>query len=244
VHRIGANLQPIDERRHLLDCKPLAGDATAAILDIHERGKGAIVVGGTGFYVRALTGGIELAAQYDERLRARLAHEAQVHPAEFLHEWLQQRDSKRAAALDLNDTYRVLRALEVALASPEAVQRECELQTLVTAKIPFRKLFLDVPLAELDERIERRTASMISSGLLDEAERIGTDAVAATAVGYPQALAYLSGWSTAEELQASLARATRRYARRQRSWFRTESGVKWADRAGVEAAARENFGAA
>jgi tRNA dimethylallyltransferase len=65
-----------------------ASDAIAAIRDILNRRKRAIVVGGTGFYIRALLGGIDLAPQYDESLRARLAREARVHPAEFLYEWL------------------------------------------------------------------------------------------------------------------------------------------------------------
>ena len=219
-----------------------ASDATAAIRDIHARGKHAIVAGGTGFYIRALTGGIGLAPQFDEELRARLAHEAQLHPPEFLHEWLGRRDPARAAALDPNDTYRVLRALEVALADGESVQREGELETLASAGIAFDKVFLEVPLDVLDQRIERRTAHMLETGLLDEAERIGGTAVAASAVGYPQALAYLWGQSTKAELHASLARATRRYARRQRSWFRREPATQWLDLAGIDAAAREIFG--
>ena len=220
-----------------------ATEATAIIQHIHQRNKNAIVVGGTGFYVRALTGGIELAPQFDEDLRERLALEARLHPPEFLHEWLMKRDPKRAGVLAPNDTYRVLRALEVALAPADSLRRTGTLDTLVTAGIPCEKLFLDIPLHELDERIERRTSQMIQSGLIEEAERIGAGAVAATAVGYPQALAYLRGWSTRGELHASLARATRRYARRQRSWFRREPDTLWTDRAGIEALAREKLGA-
>jgi tRNA dimethylallyltransferase len=219
-----------------------ASDATEVIQQIHLRGKHAIVVCGTGFYIRALTGGIDLAPQFDEDLRERLAHEARLHPPEFLYGWLRLRDPKRAAALSQNDTYRVLRALEVALAPADSLQRRGTLNTLVTAGIPFEKLFLEVPLSELDDRIERRTTHMLESGLLEEAERIGAGAVAASAVGYPQALAYLRGWSTHKELHASLARATRRYARRQRSWFRREPDVLWTDRAGVEEVAREKLG--
>ena len=219
-----------------------ASDATEIIRQIHDRGKNAIVTGGTGFYIRALTGGIDLAPQFDEELRERLAHEARLHPPEFLHEWLKRRDPIRGAALAQNDTYRVLRALEIALAPSDSLKRTGTLETLVTSKIPFEKCFLEVPLTELDDRIEHRTTRMLENGLLEEAERVGAGAVAANAVGYPQALAYLRGWSTREELHVSLARATRRYARRQRSWFRREPGVLWTDRAGVEAVAREKFG--
>ena len=219
-----------------------ANDATAVIRDILSRGKRAIVAGGTGFYVRALTGSVELAPQYDESLRERLAEEAKAHPPEFLHAWLALRDLRRAAALEPGDTYRVVRALEVALAPPQSRARRGVLNTLVTAGIPFVKLFLDVAIDELDTRIERRTAAMIRGGLLEEAERIGAAAVASSAVGYPQALAYARGWSTADELHASLARATRRYARRQRAWFRREPLTRWARRAEIAGIVENELG--
>jgi tRNA dimethylallyltransferase len=218
-----------------------AGDALAAIRDIRRRGKRAIVVGGTGFYVRALAGGVALAPQHDEALRARLAGEARLHPPEFLYEWLATRDPRRARALHPGDTYRVLRALEIALA-PRARAREGALPTLASEGIAWQTVFLEVPLAQLDARIAERTRRMLESGLLEEAERVGGQAVAASAVGYPQALAYVRGWSTREELVASLERATRRYARRQRAWFRGERGALWLAADAVAAAVREKLG--
>jgi tRNA dimethylallyltransferase len=218
-----------------------AADALAAIRSIHARGKRAIVVGGTGFYVRALTGGVALAPQYDAALRARLAREARLHPPEVLHAWLAVRDPARAAALHPGDTYRVLRALEVALAQ-QAPARDRSLPTLASDGLAVQTVFLDVPLPELDARIARRTAAMLANGLIEEAESIGGDAVAASAVGYPQALAFLRGWCTRDELHASLERATRRYARRQRAWFRGERGVLWLGAGDVAAAVREKLG--
>ncbi len=219
-----------------------ASEATARIIEIHSRGKRAIVVGGTGFYIRALTGSAELAPQYDEAIRERLAREARIHSSEFLHQWLRQLDPARAGALAANDTYRVARALEIALAPPTSVLRSAALQTLVTVGIPYYKAFLDTPIEELDARIERRAIAMLDSGLLEEAERIGSGAAAASAVGYPQALAYLAGWCTREELRVALVRATRRYARRQRSWFRREPEIDWIARDRIESAAREKLG--
>jgi tRNA dimethylallyltransferase len=218
-----------------------ANDALAVIRDIRARGRRAIVVGGTGFYLRALTGGVELAPQHDEAQRARLAREAKLHPHDFLHEWLTIRDPRRARALHPGDTYRVLRALEVAL-SPQIRARDEPLATLATDGIAWQSVFLDVPLPELDSRIARRTAAMLESGLLEEAESVGGDAVAASAVGYPQALAFLRGWCTRDELRVSLERATRRYARRQRAWFRGERDVLWLPAERVAAAAREKLG--
>lgn len=217
-----------------------SSDSLAAIRAIHARGRRAIVVGGTGFYIRALTGDVSLAAEHDDALRERLAHEATLHPPEFLHAWLALHDATRAKALDPNDTYRVLRALEVALSTSS--RGDVRGESLRTAGIPYLKLFLDLPLAENDRRIGERTDAMLAAGLVEEAERIGERAVAASAVGYPQALGYLRGWSTFEELRASLARATRRYARRQRSWFRREPETQWVCAAAIELAAREKLG--
>ncbi len=219
-----------------------ARDAVAAISAILSRGRRAIVVGGTGFYIRALTGDVALAPQHDQTLRDRLAHEGRLHEPEFLHGWLSLRVPVRAAALAPNDSYRVLRALELALASEDAAHADVAALTLANAGIPFAKLFLDVTLAENDARIEARTDAMLAGGLVEEAELIGGDAVAASAVGYPQALAYLRGWSTRAEMREALARATRRYARRQRAWFRSEPVMQWVVPGDIERAARELLG--
>ncbi|HEY5257833.1 MAG TPA: tRNA (adenosine(37)-N6)-dimethylallyltransferase MiaA [Candidatus Baltobacteraceae bacterium] len=218
-----------------------AADATRAVREIHARGKRAIVVGGTGFYLRALTGEVELAHRYDPDLRERLRREAAVHGAEFLHAWLALRDARRASALDHHDVYRVVRALEIAMASPPIGDPRTP-SSFASANVSFAKFALDVPLAQIDARIERRTDAMLAGGLLEEAERVGARAAAADAVGYPQALAYLRGWSSFAELRASLARATRRYARRQRAWFRSEPGVLWIAPADVAASAKEILG--
>jgi tRNA dimethylallyltransferase len=204
-----------------------ASDAMLAIRDILKRGKRAIVAGGTGFYIRALLGGIDLAPHYDEALRERLAREARLHPPEFLYEWLETRDATRARALHPGDSYRVLRALEIALAQSSAPLSQERARTLRSEGLAWLLVFLDVPQAEIDRRIAARTERMLAEGLLDEAERIGESAVAANAVGYPQTLAHLRGWSTIAELRASLERATRRYARRQRAWFRAEPDTLW-----------------
>jgi len=205
-----------------------ATDALAAIRAIQSRGKRAIVVGGTGFYVRALAGDVRLSGAYDGALRARLAREATVHPPEVLHAWLAARDPERAAAVKPGDRYRVARALEIALAPrAPASAREPERASLRDDGVPYLKIALDVAQGEIDARISARGETMLDAGLVAEAERIGIDAVAADAVGYPQAFAYLAGWSTHAELAASLARATRRYARRQFTWFRHEPDIVW-----------------
>jgi tRNA dimethylallyltransferase len=219
-----------------------AHDAVSVIRSVHARGRRAIVVGGTGFYLRALTGEVSLAPQHDETLRERLASEARLHPAPVLWEWLRARDARRASAVDPNDAYRIVRALEIALAPQDRGVDRFSGISLGSANISYLKVALDVPLETVDERIERRADSMLANGLIEEAERIGPHATAATAVGYTQALAYASGWSTREELRASLVRATRRYARRQRSWLRSEAAVTWLKPGDVTKAVKEKLG--
>jgi tRNA dimethylallyltransferase len=229
-------------------------DATAAIDAIHARGKRVIVVGGTGFYVRALTGDVALSPAYDAALRNRLAHEARVHPPEVLRDWLAALAPQRAAAIAANDPYRVARALEIALAQRVAARSDDATgarrddaagtaENLRARGIAFRKLYLEIAPDELEQRIAARVDAMLANGLLEEAERVGAEAVAADAVGYREALAYLAGWSTRAELRAHLIRNTRRYAKRQATWFRTEPGLVRVPAAGALAAAAAEAGA-
>jgi tRNA dimethylallyltransferase len=199
-----------------------ASDAVACIEALAARGKRAIVVGGTGFYVRALAGDVALSSAYDEGVRSRLARETRLHPPDVMHAWLAARSPERAAMLAPGDRYRVARALEVTLAADPGDVPEAGIRTLRSIGKRALKLVLEIPSASLERRIAERVDAMLAAGFLEEAERIGPAAVAANAVGYPQALAYLEGRSTAPELRAALVRATRRYAKRQATWFRYE----------------------
>lgn len=216
-------------------------DAMDAIAGAAVRGKRSIVVGGTGFYLRALAGDVALSAAGDPAIRERLAREARLHPPETLHAWLSVRDPGRAAQLAAGDRYRVVRALEIALAGERGASAP-EQRSLREAAIPFVKLALVVDSAELDERIGARVDAMLRDGFLDEAERIGASAIASDAVGYPQALAYLAGQSTHGELRRMLVRVTRRYAKRQRTWLRSEPGVRFLGARDAAAAASEALG--
>ena len=197
-------------------------DAVAAIDRIQACGSRALVVGGTGFYVRALCGETTLSAAHDPQVRARLLREAQIHPPQTLHDWLKAIDPDRAATLEPGDRYRVMRALEIALVARRNDTAPLEVPTLASRGIPYLKCYLEIDRSELARRIECRVDAMLANGLLEEAARLGDRVVAADAVGYPQALAYLRGWSTEPELRQALIRATRRYAKRQATWFRSE----------------------
>jgi tRNA dimethylallyltransferase len=170
-----------------------------------------------------------------------------LHPPEFLAEWLRVLDPRRATEIAAADPYRVARALEIALTARSGAQNDDALAPLPSLRargIPFVKYYLDIDAAVLEERIHARTDAMLAAGFVEEAERVGAAAVAADAVGYREALAYLAGWSIREELRAHLIRNTRRYAKRQATWFRREPGlVRLApSREGWMAAARELWG--
>lgn len=215
-------------------------DAMAAIDDVRGRGKRAIVAGGTGFYLRALAGGVTLAGEYDASVRARLAREAATHPQDALHAWLAVLDPERARSIHPSDRYRVMRALEIRLAG--ASHGSAPLETLASRGVPFSYAVLDVPLDELDRRIEARVHAMLAAGFVAEAERVGERAAASSAVGYPLAIAWTRGWASDAELRSGLARQTRRYARRQRTWFRGEIPARAVPADDLERFARETLG--
>lgn len=237
--RVRHHLVEFLDPRERYSAARFVADALAAIDGVHARGKRAIVAGGTGFYVRALAGDVTLSPAYDAALRERLAREARVHPPDVLFDWLRALAPARAATIAANDPYRIMRALEIALVERGAVRRmpaadstaptgtddPAARQNLKTRGIGFRKLYLDVPPEVLERRIIARVDAMLANGFIEEAERIGADVVAADAVGYREALGFLAGFSTRAELRAHLIRNTRRYAKRQATWFRTEPGL-------------------
>jgi tRNA dimethylallyltransferase len=239
-HHLVAFLDPHEQ----YSAARFVADARRAIDDIHARGRRAIVTGGTGFYIRALTGDVSLDAAFDPAVRSRLALEARIHPPDVLAAWLAALAPERAAEIAPNDPYRVTRALEIALAARSAAPRVAHppLPTLRAGGIPFVKLVLDTTPDALLPRIERRVDAMLAAGFLKEAERVGGDVEAADAVGYREALAFLAGFSTPAELRTQLIRNTRRYAKRQATWFRTEPGIERVPAERAEATARERLG--
>ncbi len=198
-------------------------DAAAAVDDIAARGRIPIVVGGTGFYIEALTGTMPLdRPPGDEALRARLRREATIHPAQALWDWLAALSPARAAQTRSSDSYRILRALEGAL-----IQRTEPPQPHVSESrrpIDACAIFvLRVPRSSLRARIAQRVADMFDRGLIDEARSVRARAPFAPALsglGYAQALDVLDGLSTASEALAATIRRTEHYAKRQETWFR------------------------
>ena len=200
--------------------------ARAAIDDIAARGKVPLLVGGSGLYVRAVLDEFEFPGTEPE-VRARL--EAELAAGAPLHERLRERDPEAAAKILPSNGRRIVRALEVI----EMTGRP------FAASLPDPKPYYDavqiaVDRDDLDERIALRVDLMWAAGLLDEVRALAGQGLrdgrtASRALGYQQALAELDGEMTGAEARDETTRATRRFVRRQRSWFRRDPRITWMD---------------
>jgi tRNA dimethylallyltransferase len=202
--------------------------ARAAVDDIAARGRVPVLVGGSGLYVRAVLEEFDFPGT-DAAIRARLEDElAKTGPA-FLYERLRALDEVAAAKILPSNGRRIVRALEVIEMTGEPF----------TAALPEPKPFypsvqigVDREPAGLDQRIADRVAQMWAAGLLDEVRALTglrEGRTASRALGYQQALAQLDGILSEDEAQDETVRATRRFVRRQRSWFRRDPRITWLD---------------
>jgi tRNA dimethylallyltransferase len=207
------------------DYQPLA---VAAVAEIGGRGRLPVLQGGTGLYLRALLEGWNLAdAPPNPELRAALEQRLDQDGPEALDAELRRIDPA-AATLAQRNPRRMIRALEIHAVTgrPPSVARESSPPPW-TATI----VGLEVPLPELDHRIEARVTRMIDGGWIDEVARIRRDFPAADLQrlghGYPELAGYLDGRLSIDEARASTIRQVRQYARRQLTWFRADPRVQW-----------------
>jgi tRNA dimethylallyltransferase len=206
--------------------------ARAEIDRLRAAGRLPLLVGGSGLYVRAVLDELDFPGT-DPAVRARLEDElAAVGPAE-LHGRLARLDPAAAAAVLPSNGRRIVRALEVVELTGRPFRA-----TLPEPRphYPAVVVGLDRDTADLDERVRRRVDRMWAAGLVAEVERLSADGLregptASRALGYAQVLAQLAGELGPDEARESTVRATRRFVRRQRSWFRRDSAVRWFDAA-------------
>jgi tRNA dimethylallyltransferase len=239
---------PLTERRgvphHLIDFVSPRVNFTAAdwgraatekIEEIEARGRRALLVGGTGFYLRALRQPFFPSPPTDERLRARLTRIRERHGPERLHRILLRFDRAEAEKLNPRDWPRVQRAIEFCLQTGEPISRERPLRPEPPALATrIRIIALNPPRAELYSRINARTEQHFASGLVEEVrylldEDVPAESNALGAHGYRRVVEYLRGRRTLESAIEQTKLDVRHYAKRQLTWFRHESGVEWAD---------------
>ncbi len=208
--------------------------AEACIADIHARGKRALLVGGTGLYLRALRQPMIMGdVAGDDLIRAELeAIAVDAEGKQRLHDMLEEVDPATAARLHLNDVRRVVRALEVfRLTGKPFSQQE---QPLQESRFQYRVATLTMDRALLYGRIEKRVDLMVQQGLVGEVHKllesgVPADCQAMKAIGYKEIVPFLRGdadWATTEYL---LKLNTRHYAKRQLTWMRREEDVLWVD---------------
>ncbi len=198
--------------------------ADATIRDILQRNKVPIVVGGTGMYIEFLLFGLSPSPPQDPNIRTRLKQIAAKGETQRLYEELKEVDPEYAAKISPNDAHRIVRALEVFYVSgqPLSAQHERHEKKL---RYDFVALMPNVDRKELYERIDRRFDDMMNNGLLDEVRELMKDERIANSrpmesIGYSQIAAYLKGDYDLDETIRLAKRDTRRYAKRQLTWFR------------------------
>jgi tRNA dimethylallyltransferase len=229
-----------DERRgvphHLLDLWDVTEAASvaeyqraarAAIAGIRGRGRVPLLVGGSGLYVRAVVDDLDFPGT-DPELRARLEAELAEAGPRALHARLAERDAAAAASILPGNGRRIVRALEVI----EMTGRPFAASMPGYAAEGSPQLGLTVPRAELDERIAARVERMWRAGLVEEvraleARGLRAGRTASRALGYSQVLRFLAGEWSEDRAREETIRATRRFARRQESWFRRDPRVRW-----------------
>lgn len=205
-------------------------DAEEAIADISSRGKTPIIVGGTGLYIDSLLDNVEFFdVEVDESLRKELYEKAEKEGIDKLYSLLKEIDPMGAEKIHSNNTKKVIRALEVYYQTGRTISEQVELSKL--SGTPYESVIIGLTSDDrqyLYDRINRRVDMMLESGLLDEAREFYSlyDAKTANqAIGYKELLPYLRGEKELDECIEHLKMQTRRYSKRQLTWFRRNENI-------------------
>ena len=232
THYLVDILEP-EEEFHIVKFQELA---KAALEEIYAKGKIPILVGGTGFYIQAVTRDIDFTqAEQETSYREELEQFAKEKGAEYLHEKLREVDSKSAENIHANNDKRVIRALEFYHQNGTPISEHNEEQKQQTSPYNLAYFVLTAPREILYERIDRRVDQMMEEGLLEEVKSLRERGchrgmVSMQGLGYKEILAYLEGEYPLEEAVRILKRDTRHFAKRQLTWFRREQDVIWVDK--------------
>ncbi len=232
-HHLMDFVDPTDPRGY--SCADYVTDARRAVEDILSRGKLPILCGGTGLYLDAFLRGSSFdATAGDSVLRAELCALAEREGAEALHAILEELDPETAAAVHPNNVKRVARAIEICRTTGRKKSELDRESREVESPYDATVLGLQYHNRELlYERINRRVDLMLEEGLIEETRRLREQGVfaicqtAAQAIGYKELFPYLDGEATLDECVETLKMATRRYAKRQLTWFSAKDYVRW-----------------
>jgi tRNA dimethylallyltransferase len=221
------------------DVAQYAARARAKIIELDRQDITPIVVGGTGLYIKALLHGLFDDRVSDPQIRDRLKSEAGDHGIRFLYERLSSLDPDTAKRLHPNDSYRILRALEVIEATDQAISKHHQKHGFFDRPFESLKIGLNLERALLYERINRRVDAMISAGFLDEVKGLLARGYSVglkpmQSIGYRHMVDYIKGRLSWAECIRTLKRDHRRYAKRQLTWFRADPEIIWKEPQQVE----------
>ncbi len=214
------------------DAACFARSGRSAIADILSRGRVPIVAGGTGLYIKALLYGLAREAPSDPQLRQRLAEEVAVLGSAALHRRLAEVDPATADRLHPNDALRIVRALEVHGLSGRPMSEHHRRHGFADTPYLCFKIGLEMDRETLYARIEERVDTMLAQGLEAEvrgllARGYSPDLKSMQSLGYRHMCAWLGGHMELQEAVATLKRDTRRFAKRQFTWFRADPEIRW-----------------
>ena len=206
--------------------------ATASIHDIRKRGKQAIVCGGTGLYIKALTRGLFVGPAQDAGIRAALALKAEGAASDSLYERLERVDPSATSWIHPNDRQRIIRALEVYELTGKPMSEWQKEHGFNEGPFETLKIGMVRDRAELYNLIDQRSDRMIEEGLVDEvkgllAQGYSLDLKPVRSVGYRHMGLFLTGKMSLEEAVFFMKRDTRRLAKRQLTWFRSDKEILW-----------------
>ncbi|MFQ5527207.1 MAG: tRNA (adenosine(37)-N6)-dimethylallyltransferase MiaA [Thermoanaerobaculia bacterium] len=238
--RIGHHMLDVADPEERFSAGAFARMARAVIEALTSAGKLPILVGGSGLYLKALLEGITEIPEVPDRVRRRLLGRLETEGLRALRTDLQRLDTATAARLAPGDTQRVLRALEVVIGTGRPLSEWIAEKPPRKQEIQARKIGLTLSRGLLYDRIRARVESMLEGGWLHEVESLlnrgySGEEPAFQAIGYRQLVRHLRGESSLEEAVDETVRSTRRYAKRQLTWFRADAGIAWFDASDADA---------
>jgi len=221
----------IDPDEHF-DARQFAEMANEKIIKLYAGDVTPFVVGGTGLYIKALVHGLFKTGRADIRARERLQEQARIYGADSLYQKLRRHDPDTAERIHPNDSYRIIRALEVYELTGKpitAFQRE---HGFKDHRFRALKIGLHINREVLYDRINHRVDAMIDSGFLDEVKRLlemgySDDLKSMQSIGYRHLIDFIKGRCSWDETLRTLKRDTRRYAKRQLTWFKADPEIIW-----------------
>jgi tRNA dimethylallyltransferase len=216
------------------DAAMYGGLAEECMRSLRDSGRVPFVTGGTGLYIKSLLYGMSDARSADPAIRKQLEAEAEETGSAALHCRLAACDPETAARIHPNDAFRIIRALEFYTDTGEPISAVHERHRFAVSRYRVLKLCLIKDRARLYEHINRRVDVMIESGLVREVEGLlhrgyGPDLKSMQSIGYRHMCDYLSGKTNWDETLFLLKRDTRRFAKRQFTWFRADPEIIWVD---------------